>query len=98
MPPEATIVAAAVTSNAPTTSRDVAAPRCACDGARTSPEAPVTVPSAVTSAVTRWRGRIVTRPSASARSTSAWNGATIPGPVPHVMWKRGTEFPGPVAV
>ncbi len=24
-------------------------------------------------------------------------GASTPGPVPHVTWKRGTELPGPVA-
>ena len=60
--------------------------------------APVTVPSAEVRAVTRCRARIVTRPCASPASTAAWNGATIPGPVPHVMWKRGTELPGPSAV
>ena len=38
------------------------------------------------------------RPLSSPRSIASWNGATIPGPVPHVMWNRGTELPGPVAV
>ena len=98
MPPDDTIVAPAVISNEPTTSREVAVPRAAPDGARISPAAPVTAPSAVRSVVTRWRGRIVTRPRASPSSTAAWNGATIPGPVPQVMWNRGTELPGPVAV
>ena len=91
------IVAPAVTSNEPTTSRELTAPRTDPDGVRTSPEAPVTAPSEVVRAVTRCRGRIVTRPARSASSTAAAKGATIPGPVPQVMWKRGTEFPGPVA-
>ena len=73
-------------------------PRAAPDGARMSPAAPVTAPSAERSVVTLWRARIVTRPCASPSSTAAWNGATMPGPVPHVMWNRGTELPGPVAV
>jgi uncharacterized protein len=36
-------------------------------------------------------------PASTAARTRRTNGSTIPGPVPHTMWKRGTELPGPVA-
>jgi hypothetical protein len=42
-------------------------------------------------------GSTVERPVRSACSSAVWNGATTPGPVPQVMWKRGTELPGPSA-
>ena len=43
MPPDDSTVAPAVISKAPTTSRELAAPLGAPEGARMSPEAPVTV-------------------------------------------------------
>jgi hypothetical protein len=36
-------------------------------------------------------------PSDAASRTVAMNGSSTPGPVPQVMWNRGTELPGPVA-
>ena len=36
-------------------------------------------------------------PSALRASTLRRKGAKSPGPVPQTMWKRGTEFPWPVA-
>ena len=35
-------------------------------------------------------------PSATPSRTRRSNGSTMPGPVPQVMWKRGTELPWPV--
>ena len=98
MPPDDTIVAPAVISNASTTSRELATPRAAPEGARMSPVGAGDGAVLDVSATSRGgAARIVTRPCASPASTAAWNGATTPGPVPQVMWKRGTELPGPVA-
>ena len=94
MPPEVTITACAVASNSPTASRVVSAPRTASVGASTVPRTPVTTPPLDVSASTRWRNANCTLPAARTRRS---NGSTRPGPVPHVMWKRGTELPWPVA-
>ncbi|GAA3021363.1 hypothetical protein GCM10020229_35730 [Kitasatospora albolonga] len=56
-----------------------------------------TAPAVADRPVTRWRKRRSTSPRAAAARTRAAKGATRPGPVPQVMWKRGTELPGPVA-
>ena len=66
-------------------------------GSRTSPATPSTAPPVMSSASTLWRKRSSTRPRRSASRTRRTNGSSRPGPVPHVMWKRGTELPGPVA-
>ena len=83
MPPDETTVAAAVISNSPTTSRELGAPRSASEAASTSPAAPVTVPSVVVSAVTRWRGGA----RRCAQVVSGWtvsdgDGAGRAGPMP----------------
>ena len=59
--------------------------------------APTTAPDSVMSSSTRWRKRSSARPEATASRTLATNGAMTPGPVPQVMWNRGTELPCPVA-
>ena len=40
----------------------------------------------------------MTRPAEMCSRTVRSNGATTPVPVPHGMWKRGTEFPCPPLV
>ncbi len=47
--------------------------------------------------VTRWRKRHWMRPDASCARRRRMNGASTPGPVPQVRWKRGTELPWPSA-
>lgn len=97
MPPEVTITAWAPSRNSERTSRELGRPRSASLSTSTSPATPSTAPPVVVSAVTRCRKRSSTRPLATASRTRRANGATTPGPVPHVMWKRGTELPCPVA-
>ena len=65
-------------------------------GARVWPWTPTTVPASMTSPSTRCRKRSVIRPAATCSRTRRSNGATTPGPVPHVRWNRGTELPWPV--
>ena len=97
MPPVVTITACAESENSPAASRPVATPRAAELGARIVPATPVTAPPSVCSSSTRWRKRSSTSPRATAARTRRSNGSTTPGPVPQVMWKRGTELPGPSA-
>ena len=67
------------------------------DGSSTLPVTPSTTPPVTVSSSTRCRKRNSTRPFAAASRTRRSNGATRPGPVPQVMWKRGTELPWPDA-
>ena len=97
IPPVVAITACAVSENSPADSRPDASPRLTPLGASTVPDTPVTAPPSVVSASTRWRKRSSILPRAAASRTRRSNGATTPGPVPHVMWKRGTELPWPSA-
>ncbi len=97
MPPEVTITAWALSSKAPATSRLLAVPRSAALGSSTSPVTVSSAPAVRESPVTRWRKRSWTSPLATPSRTLRSKGATTPGPVPQVMWKRGTELPWPVA-
>jgi hypothetical protein len=97
MPPVVAITACAERENSPAGSRSLACPRRTELGASTVPDTPLTAPSVVVSSSTRWRKRSSTRPRATAARTRRSNGSTTPGPVPQVMWKRGTEFPCPSA-
>ena len=85
------------TSNSPTTSR-FSRRAGASSGASIPPRTPTTAPSSTTSSSTRCRNLRVTKPAASPARTFAAKGATTPGPVPHVMWNRGTELPCPTAM
>ena len=98
MPPEVTITAWAFSAKSPTTVREEGAPRSTPLGSRMSPATPSTTPADCVSAFTRWRKRSDTRPALAASRTLATNGAMSAGPVPQVMWKRGTELPCSVAV
>jgi hypothetical protein len=97
MPPEVTITAWARSSNSPTATRELAVPRAASLGSRIWPRTPSTWPSVALSSSTRWRNRNVTSPRSTASRTRRTNGASTPGPVPHVMWNLGTELPCPIA-
>lgn len=97
MPPEVTITAWARYSKAPVTVRLVARPRSTSEGSSTSPETVSRAPPERDSPVTRCRNASRTSPRATPSRTRRSNGATTPGPVPHVMWKRGTELPCPMA-
>ena len=97
MPPEVTITIGALSSKSPVSSRLLDRPRAHESGASTLPVTPVTAPLEVRSLSTRWRKRRSTSPRSAASRTRATNGPTTPGPVPHAMWKRGTELPCPMA-
>ena len=97
MPPLDTITAWAVSSKSPVSSRLDALPRSIASGASTFPRTPVTVPPSTTRSSTRCRKASRMRPLAACARTRCSNGSTRPGPVPQVMWKRGTEFPWPSA-
>ena len=97
-PPAVTTTAWARSSKVPAATREVGAPRAAPSAARTVPATPSIVPPVPVRASARWRNRSSTRPRSAAARTRRSNGSTTPGPVPQVMWKRGTELPGPVAV
>ncbi len=97
IPPLVTITAWARREKAPVTSRLLAVPRIAPEGSRTSPVTVSTAPAVPESPVTRWRNFSRTRPRATPARTRRSKGSTRPGPVPQVMWKRGTEFPWPFA-
>ena len=97
MPPEVTTTLGAPRLNVSTAVRELDSPRATSEGSRTVPDTPVTAPAVTSSASTRWRKRIVTRPSSTACCTRRRNGSRMPGPVPQTMWKRGTELPWPVA-
>lgn len=97
MPPEVTITAWALSSNAPVVSRLLAVPRSAPLSWRISPVTVSTSPPERPRPVTRWRKRAWTSPFAIPSRTLRSKGATTPGPVPQVMWKRGTELPWPLA-
>jgi hypothetical protein len=47
---------------------------------------------------TWWRKANLTSPRLSPSSTGSAKTRTTSGPVPQVMWKRGTELPWPVAL
>ena len=98
MPPEETTTAWALSSKSPTTSRLVGRPRPAASAASTDPRTPLTAPPDTTSSSTRWRRRSSTRPAATPARTRRTKGSSTPGPVPQVMWKRGTELPCPLAL
>jgi hypothetical protein len=93
IPPEVTITAPAAKENSPTASRLLERPRAHASGASTVPD----TPSPGVSASTRWRKRRSTSPRSRAARTCRTNGSISPGPVPQVRWKRGTEFPCPMA-
>ena len=78
------------------TRRELRSPRAAPVGSRTSPCTPCTTPFVMTSPHTRCRKWNRTRPVCTWARTRRANGSTTPGPVPHVTWKRGTLFPGPL--
>ena len=98
MPPVVTITAWAASANSPAGSRPLASPRLTGLGARTVPATPVDgaagggelVDAVAEAQLDAARAR---PPSRTRRS----NGSTTPGPVPQVMWKRGTELPWPSA-
>jgi len=98
IPPEVTTTACAEISKEPTSVRELASPRATPLGSRTPPRTPVTTPSVTTRSSTRCRNFSCTRPFSAAAFTRSMNGLTTPGPVPQVMWNRGTELPCPVAV
>src|SRR3954469_5503 len=98
IPPEVTTTACALTSKVPISVRELASPRATPLGSSTPPRTPVTVPPVTTRSSTRCRNRRSIRPRSAAARTRAMNGPTTPGPVPQVMWNRGTELPWPVAV
>ncbi len=98
MPPEATITAPAESSKSPTTSRPDFWPRSTVEGASTlAGDARHRAVRSVTMRSTRWRNFSTIRPAATCSRTRRSNGSTTPGPVPQVMWKRGTELPWPSA-
>jgi hypothetical protein len=90
-------VAGARSAKSPAASREEGSPRLASLGASTAPRTPSTAPPVDVSASTRWRKRKVSRPARSCSRARRTNGSSTPGPVPQVTWKRGTEFPCPVA-
>ena len=98
MPPEVTMMAWALSAKSPTTARALACPRSTVLGSRTSPCTPSIKPAELVKPLTRCRNRSETRPCFSPSRTRATNGARMPGPVPQVTWKRGTELPCSVAV
>ncbi len=98
MPPEAISTAPARTSKSPTSARLELAPRGTVDGSSTSPATPVTRPLVRTMRETRWRNRKTMRPASACACVRRSNGASTPGPVPQVTWKRGTELPWPSAL
>jgi hypothetical protein len=73
--------------------RELASPRAAELGSSSAPRTPTTAPPSTTSSSTRWRKRSSTSPRSTAARTRRSKGASSPGPVPQVMWKRGTELP-----
>jgi hypothetical protein len=97
MPPEATITAWARSSKAPAAVRELGLPRGVSLGSSTAPATPSMTPFVAVSVSTRCLNRSDSRPAATAARTRRSNGSTTPGPVPHVMWNRGTELPWPVA-
>lgn len=98
MPPEVTMTALARSSKSPTVSRDEATPRAAAEGSSSDPRTPTAAPSSTINSSTWCRYLKSTSPRSAAASTGSRKTRTTSGPVPHVMWKRGTEFPCPVAV
>ena len=97
MPPAVTSTAGACSSKLPVSVRELAVPRAASLGARTAPRTPSTVPFVTRSSSTRCRNRSCTSPFSTAARTRRSKGSTMPGPVPHVTWNRGTELPCPSA-
>ena len=97
IPPEVTITAWAPSSNSPAGVRELGCPRETELGSSTVPATPASAPPFRVSESTRWRNFSVTRPRATPSRTRRSNGSTTPGPAPHAMWNRGTEFPCSVA-
>ena len=97
IPPEVTITAWARNSNSPTAVRDDGAPRGTSLFSSTVPDTPSTAPLVRVSASTRCLKPNSMRPVSAAARTRRSNGSTTPGPVPQVMWNRGTLLPTPLA-
>jgi hypothetical protein len=97
IPPELTSTIGARSSKSPVSSRLLDWPRAQASAASSFPVTPPTAPFELVSESTRWRKRSSTRPRRAASRTRRTNGSITPGPVPHAMWKRGTEFPCPMA-
>ncbi len=83
--------------NSPAAVREDGAPRGTPLGSRMVPDTPSTAPFVTVIASTRCLNFSWTRPASAAALTRRSNGSTTPGPVPQVMWKRGTLLPGPLA-
>ncbi len=98
IPPDVTITACADSAKSPTSVRELDTPRATLLGSSTFPLTPSTTPPVTVSSSTRCRNLNSTRPFATASRTRRSNGATRPGPVPQVMWNRGTELPCPSAL
>jgi hypothetical protein len=96
IPPLATMTAPADSSNSPTGSRDVATPRGRWVGARRVPRTPLTT-SRCQHEVVDPMPEGIPQPTSDLEppSPTAHERLTDPGPVPQVMWKRGTELPCP---
>src|SRR5258706_134652 len=90
MPPLVMTTACARSEKVPSRTRELGAPRSASSGARISPATPSIVPPLVSRSVTRCRWRTDTAPRAAAPRTRRTKSASTQGPVPQVMWKRGT--------
>ena len=87
------MTAGACSSNSPTAVRELGAERGTSDASSTVPRTPSTTPSVMVSPSTWCRKAKRNWPRSAACFARAANGATRPGPVPQVMWKRGTELP-----
>ena len=86
MPPEVTITACALSTNSPTTPRELGAPRSTEVGSSMSPRTPSTTPALLVSSLTRWRKHSVTSPCGDALAHAAHErrddaGACAPGDV-----------------
>ena len=90
------MTACARNANSPAAVREDETPRGASLGSRMVPDTPSTAPPVTVSASTRCRNSSLTRPVSAAARTRRANGSTIPGPVPQVMWNRGTLLPRPL--
>ena len=98
MPPEVTITAWAVSSKSPAASRfDSPARAATALGASTRAAHAGDRAAGDDQLVHAVAEAQLDQPFATASRTRRSNGSTTPGPVPQVMWKRGTELPWPSA-
>jgi hypothetical protein len=94
IPPLVTITAEARNSNCPIDFRDDDTPRGSVEGSKTVPRTPVTASRSMISSSTWCR---------CAKRTFGWSRnrrakiSAMAGPVPQVIWNRGTELPCPCA-